>query len=141
MNCHSRSIASHPIIFQLLALLFCTTVARSQTIKSMEIGAPTQAILFVTKESDKSTDFAMRLHDQKANEIIRQVPYNTTKLLASKTDAQKFTFVVNKRKWIVDVPTLKQRNAMILFDGQSRPKVIYDSQSYLQAAKSILTNT
>nr|WP_288808542.1 hypothetical protein [uncultured Sphingobacterium sp.] len=107
----------------------------------MEIGAPTQAILFVTKESDKSTDFAMRLHDQKANEIIRQVPYSTTKLLVTKTDAQKFTFVVNKRKWIVDVPTLKQRNAMILFDGQSRPKVIYDSQSYLQAAKSILTNT
>lgn len=106
----------------------------------MEIGAPTQAILFVTNESDKSTDFAMRLHDQKANEIIRQVPYSTTKLLVSKTDAQKITFVVNKHKWTVDVPPLKQRNAMILFDGQSRPKVIYDSQSYLQAAKSILTN-
>jgi len=106
----------------------------------MEIGAPTQAILFVTNESDKSTDFAMRLHDQKANEIIRLAPYSTTKLLVSKTDAQKFTFVVNKRKWTVDAPTLKQRNAMILFDGQSRPKVIYDSQSYLQAAKPILTN-
>lgn len=106
----------------------------------MEIGAPTQAILFVTNESDKSTDFAMRLHDQKANEIIRQVPYSTTKLLVSKTDAQKITFVVNKHKWTVDVPPLKQRNAMILFDGQSRPKVIYDSQSYLQAAKPILTN-
>lgn len=106
----------------------------------MEIGASTQAILFVTNESDKSTDFAMRLHDQKANEIIRQVPYSTTKLLVSKTDAQKITFVVNKHKWTVDVPPLKQRNAMILFDGQSRPKVIYDSQSYLQAAKPILTN-
>lgn len=82
----------------------------------------------------------MRLHDQKANEIIRQVPYSTTKLLVTKTDAQLLTFVVNKSKWTVDVPTLKQRNAMILFDGQSRPKVIYGSQSYLQAAKLILTD-
>ncbi|WP_104382718.1 hypothetical protein [Sphingobacterium sp. HMA12] len=106
----------------------------------MEIAGPTQAILFVTNESDKSTDFAMRLHDQKANEIIRQVPYSTTKLLVAKTDAQKFTFVVNRSKWKVDVPTLQQRNAMILFDGQSRPKVIYDSQRYQKAATPILTN-
>ena len=62
----------------------------------MEIGAPTQAILFVTNESDKSTEFAMRLHDQKANEIIRQVPYSTTKLLVSKTDAQQLNFVIDQ---------------------------------------------
>lgn len=123
-----------------MALLFCATAAMTQEKKTMEIGAPTQAILFVTNIADKSTDFSMRLHDQKANEIIRQVPYSTTKLLVTKTDGQKFIFVVNKSKWTVDVPSLKQRNAMILFDGQSRPKVIYDSQTYLQAAKSILAN-
>lgn len=140
MNGHPKSSVLRYVIFQLSVLLFCVGVAKSQVKKSIEIGAPTQAILFVTNASDKSTDFMMRLHDQKANEIIRQIPYSTTKLLVTKTDAQQLTFIVNKSKWTLDVATLKQRNAMILFDGQSRPKVIYESQSYLQAAKQILTN-
>jgi|GEM_PF-206517 len=140
MSCPSKSTVLHHVIFQLLVLLTCVLPAKPQEKKSMEIAAPTQAILFVINGSDKSTDFMMRLHDQKANEIIRQVPYSTTKLLVTKTDAQLLTFVVNKSKWTVDVPKLKQRNAMILFDGQSRPKVIYGSQSYLQAAKLILTD-
>ncbi|PUV26077.1 hypothetical protein [Sphingobacterium athyrii] len=140
MNGHPKSSVLRYVIFQLSVLLFCVGVAKSQVKKSIEIGAPSQAILFVTNASDKSTDFMMRLHDQKAKEIIRQVPYSTTKLLVTKTDAQQLTFIVNKSKWTLDVATLKQRNAMILFDGQSRPKVIYESQRYLQAAKPILTN-
>ncbi|QIH33050.1 hypothetical protein [Sphingobacterium sp. DR205] len=140
MNGHPKSSVLRYVIFQLSVLLFCVGVAKSQVKKSIEIGAPTQAILFVTNASDKSTDFMMRLHDQKANEIIRQIPYSTTKLLVTKTDAQQLTFIVNKSKWTLDVATLKQRNAMILFDGQNKPKVIYDSQTYLHAAKFILEN-
>ncbi len=83
----------------------------------------------------------MRLHEKNAREIFKQVPFSTTKLLVTKTDATKLTFVVKNHQWTIDVLTLNQRHAMILFDGLAKPKIIYDSNTYLAAAKPILNNS
>jgi len=139
MSYNSRQ-QTYPIIIQLLLLLLYSPIVKSQTVKSLTITGPTQAILFVTNESDKSTDFIMRLHDKNASEIFKQLPYSTTKLLVTKTDAKKLTFIVKNQQWAIDVWTLKQRHAMILFDGLAKPKIIYDSNTYLEVAKPILKN-
>lgn len=139
MNYNLRSSIS-PFIIQLLLLLLFSRLAQSQTIKSLTIASPTQAILFVTNQSDKSTDFIMRLHEKNAREIFKQVPFSTTKLLVTKTDATKLTFMVKNHQWTIDVSSLNQRHAMILFDGLDKPKIIYDSNTYLTAAKPILSS-
>jgi hypothetical protein len=129
-----------PFIIQLLLLLLYSSFAQSQTVKSLTVASPTQAILFVTNQSDKSTDFIMRLHEKNAAAIFKQLPFSTTKLLVTKTDAKKLTFIVKNQQWSIDVLSLKQRHAMILFDGLAKPKIIYDSNSYLAAAKPILSS-
>lgn len=129
-----------PFIIQLLLLLLYNPIAHAQTVKSLTIASPTEAILFVTNQSDKSTDFIMRLHEKNASEIFKQVPFSTTKLLVTKTDATKLTFMVKNQQWTIDVSSLNQRHAMILFDGLAKPKIIYDSNTYLAAAKPILNS-
>ncbi|MGE8430651.1 MAG: hypothetical protein ACN6O7_22435 [Sphingobacterium sp.] len=139
MNCNAK-LQIYPIIIQLLILLLYSPIAASQTVKSLTIASPTHAVLFVTNDSDKSTDFIMRLHEKNAAEIFKQVPFSTTKVLVTKTDAKKLTFIVKNQKWTIDVLSLKQRHAMILFDGLGKPNVIYDSNTYLAAAKPILND-
>jgi len=138
---YNAKLQIYPIIIQLLILLFYSPIAASQTVKSLTIASPTQAVLFVTNESDKSTDFIMRLHEKNAAAIFKQVPFSTTKLLVTKTDAKKLTFSIKNQQWTINLLSLKQRHAMILFDGLGKPKIIYDSNSYLTAAKSILSNS
>lgn len=137
---YNAKLQIYPIIIPLLILLLYSPIAASQTVKSLTIASPTQAVLFVTNESDKSTDFIMRLHEKNAAAIFKQVPFSTTKLLVTKTDAKKLTFSVKNQQWTIDVLSLKQRHAMILFDGLGKPKIIYDSNTYLAAAKPILNN-
>ncbi|WP_313267191.1 hypothetical protein [Sphingobacterium sp.] len=137
---HNLRLSISPFIIQLLLLLLYSSFAQSQTVKSLTIASPTQAVLFVTNESDKSTDFIMRLHEKNAAAIFKQVPFSTTKLLVTKTDAKKLTFIVKNQQWTIDVLSLKQRHAMILFDGLGKPKIIYDSNTYLAATKPILNN-
>ncbi|WP_312333701.1 hypothetical protein [Sphingobacterium sp.] len=137
---HNLRPSISPFIIQLLLLLLYSSFAQSQTVKSLTIASPTHAVLFVTNESDKSTDFIMRLHEKNAAAIFKQVPFSTTKLLVTKTDATKLTFVVKNHQWTIDVLTLNQRHAMILFDGLGKPKIIYDSNTYLAAATPILNN-
>lgn len=137
---HNLRLSISPFIIQLLLLLLYSSFAQSQTVKSLTIASPTQAVLFVTNESDKSTDFIMRLHEKNAAAIFKQVPFSTTKLLVTKTDAKKLTFIVKNQQWTIDVLSLKQRHAMILFDGLGKPKIIYDSNTYLAVAKPILNN-
>jgi hypothetical protein len=136
MNYNLRPL--YPIIVQFAILLFFIPTAHSQTTKSFIIASPTQAILFVTNESDKSTDFIMRLHEKYAQEILKQVPVSTTNLLVTKTNAKILTFIVGNQRWTIDISTLKQRHAMILFDGAAKPKIIYDNKAYLATAKTIL---
>ncbi len=81
---YNAKLQIYPIIIQLLILLFYSPIAASQTVKSLTIASPTQAVLFVTNESDKSTDFIMRLHEKNAAAIFKQVPFSTTKLLVTK---------------------------------------------------------
>lgn len=140
MNCNAK-LHIYPIIIQLLILLLYSPSAASQTVKSLTIASPTHAVLFVTNESDKSTDFIMRLHEKNAAEIFKLVPFSTTKLLVTKTDAKKLTFIVKNHQWTIDVLSLKQRQAMILFDGLAKPKIIYDSNTYLAAAKPLLNTS
>lgn len=138
---YNAKLHIYPIIIQVLILLLYSPSAASQTVKSLTIASPTHAVLFVTNESDKSTDFIMRLHEKNAAEIFKSVPYSTTKLLVTKTDAKKLAFIVKNHQWTIDVLSLKQRHAMILFDGLAKPKIIYDSNTYLAAAKPILNTS
>ncbi len=138
---HNLRLSISPFIIQLLLLLLYSSFAQSQTVKSLTIASPTQAVLFVTNDSDKSTDFIMRLHEKNAAAIFKQVPFSTTKLLVTKTDAKKLTFIVKNHQWTIDVLSLKQRHTMILFDGLAKPKIIYDSNTYLAAAKPILNTS
>ncbi|WP_343567938.1 hypothetical protein [Sphingobacterium sp.] len=138
---YNAKLHIYPIIIQLLILLLYSPSAASQTVKSITIASPTQAVLFVTNESDKSTDFIMRLHEKNAAEVFKLVPFSTTKLLVTKTDAKKLTFIVKNHQWTIDVLSLKQRHAMILFDGSAKPKIIYDSNTYLAAAKPIVNTS
>lgn len=138
---YNAKLHIYPIIIQLLILLLYSPSAASQTVKSLTIASPTHAVLFVTNESDKSTDFIMRLHEKNAAEVFKQVPFSTTKLLVTKTDAKKLTFIVKNHQWTIDVLSLKQRHAMILFDGSAKPKIIYDSNTYLAAAKPIVNTS
>ncbi len=138
---YNAKLHIYPIIIQLLILLLYSPSAASQTVKSLTIASPTHAVLFVTNESDKSTDFIMRLHEKNAAEVFKQVPFSTTKLLVTKTDAKKLTFIVKSHQWTIDVLSLKQRHAMILFDGSAKPKIIYDSNTYLAAAKPIVNTS
>jgi hypothetical protein len=71
---YNAKLHIYPIIIQLLILLLYSPSAASQTVKSLTIASPTHAVIFVTNESDKSTDFIMRLHEKNAAEIFKLVP-------------------------------------------------------------------
>lgn len=79
----------------------------------------------------------MRLHEKYAQEILKQVPVSTTNLLVTKTNAKILTFIVGNQRWTIDISTLRQRHAMILFDGAAKPKIIYDNKAYLTTANRL----
>jgi len=105
---------------------------------SLTISAPSQALLFVTNPAHKSTDFRMRQHDAATAALLKEVNGSTSRLLATRTNAQIITCIVDKDKWVINVSNLKQRNAMIVFDGHKKPIQVLEPHEYQQYAQPLL---
>jgi hypothetical protein len=105
---------------------------------SLTISGPSQAILFVTNPVHKSTDFRMRQHDTATAALLKEANGSTSRLITTRTDAQIITCIVNKDKWVINVANLKQRNAMIVFDGRKKPVQVLEPHAYRQYAQPLL---
>ncbi|MFV0541490.1 MAG: hypothetical protein ACK5MZ_09690 [Aestuariibaculum sp.] len=122
-------------IVVLIAFTSCspkiTTLGKEES-KKVDIGitAPSKAIFFVENETIFGSDAQIKNHTQKADKIHGQFGPFTDEMIAARTNAKTFTFSSGNKIWFINVNKLKNRTAMILFNGRDRPVVEYSIDKY-----------
>lgn len=94
------------------------------------ITSPSKAAFFVENETIESTDEQVKLHIQTANKIYNQFGFSTDQMMVGRTNAKTFKFSNGKKTWFVAVKNLKNRTAMVLFDGSTKPVIEYNPDLY-----------
>lgn len=98
----------------------------------MTFTAPSQAILFVENEKVSASKNSIEIHTRNANSIYNNYGPSTDNRFVGRTNAQQLKFIIKDKTYLVDVTEFKDRTAMILFDGESKPVIEYNSKKYEQ---------
>ncbi len=118
----------------LLALTSCSTKYIEQvnsdkkTRFGFEITAPSKAIYFV--ENKNIGDSTSKNHTKIANSMYNKYGPARDNFFIGTTNAKDFKFNLANKTYYIAVENLPKKTAMILFDGEHKPVVVFNPNKY-----------
>lgn len=123
----------------LLGLLFLSSCSSSY-IKSVDpqvktafgitLTAPSQGVFFVQNKKVDAFKSEIEAHIQAANSIYNNYGPATDLRFVGTTNARQLKFHTKDRTYFIDITKFKRRTAMVLFDGQHKPILVYNAKQY-----------
>ncbi|MFD2910104.1 hypothetical protein ACFSX9_15345 [Flavobacterium ardleyense] len=103
-----------------------------------EISAPSVSIFFVENGTREVDDRTLYNHKNTANRLYNKYGPATDRFFIAETNARDFKFNLKGVTYYIEVDSLPQRTAMILFNGRSRPIIEFNSSKYQQKIKKFI---
>lgn len=123
----------------ILGILFLCSCS-SRYIKSVDpqvktafgitLTAPSQGIFFVQNKKVDAFKSEIEDHIQAANSIYNKYGPATDLRFVGTTNARQLKFHTKDRTYLIDITKFKRRTALVLFDGQRKPIIVYDVEKY-----------
>ncbi|WP_316753503.1 hypothetical protein [Pedobacter gandavensis] len=91
---------------------------------------PSQGIFFVENEKVGASKNKIKIHTKTANSIYNNYGPATDKRFVGRTNARQLKFNVKDKTYLIDITKFKNRTAMVLFNGESKPIIEYNAKKY-----------
>ncbi len=101
--------------------------------------APSKAVFFVENKNIEANEELVKTHTKAANKIHDLFGIATDKMMVGRTNAKTFKFSKGKKTWFVEINKMKNRTAMILFNGSQKPIIEYNPEKYLDLVNQYLS--
>lgn len=139
-----------PLFSILIAAIFCSCTSSKyiQKVKSdakMEFGitvtAPSQGIFFVENKSVDASKNEIDKHVNAANSIYNNFGPASDERFVGRTNARQLKFNVRDKTYLIDITQLRDRTAMVLFDGVHKPSIAFSPEKYHKLIAKIKKNS
>lgn len=103
-----------------------------KTAFGITLTAPSQGVFFVENEKVVGSKDKIDIHTKTANLIYNNYGPATNKRFVGRTNARQLKFSTKKKTYLIDITKFKKRTAMVMFDGERKPIIVYNPAKYPQ---------
>ncbi|MBW3518071.1 hypothetical protein [Flavobacterium sp. NKUCC04_CG] len=104
--------------------------ADAKTEFGITMTTPSQGMFFVENKKITGSKSALEYHNRIANSLYNDYGPSTDKRFVGSTNARQLKFITKDKTYLIDITKLNDRTAMILFDGNNKPSIVYNPKNY-----------
>ncbi|MFC6268531.1 hypothetical protein [Frigoriflavimonas asaccharolytica] len=111
--------------------------AGKKTKFGFEVTAPNKTVYFVENEKINTSQIESIKFKNTTNKLYNNYGPATDIFYIGRTNAKDLKFNLNDKTYYLEISKLPKRNAMVLFDGKHKPKIVFKSKKFEKLIKKI----